>query len=145
MMKLDMEISKNVENGNFKNRDLDMLDLKQFQDVVNSRILRILILRKIFGFCFFRTQMKSFNKSAEKIENCGIFKIQELTTSRISMRIWSVASDFPNLVIFKTVSNYIAANQANFCPECYFCLSRSSQIQEIWKSRIHYIRWFFVW
>ena len=41
MMKLDMEISKNVENGNFRNRDLDMLNLKQFQDVVNSRILRI--------------------------------------------------------------------------------------------------------
>ena len=59
-------MSKNVENGNFKNRDLDMLDLKQFQDVVNSRILRILTLRKIFGFCFFRTQMRSFNKSAEK-------------------------------------------------------------------------------
>ena len=66
MMKLDMEMSKNVENGNFRNQDLDMLNLKQFQDVVNSRILRILILRKIFGFCFFRTQMRSFNKSAEK-------------------------------------------------------------------------------
>ena len=46
MMKLDMEISKNVENGNFRNQDLDMLNLKQFQDVVNSRILRILLLRK---------------------------------------------------------------------------------------------------
>ena len=134
-----MKISKNDENGNLNNRDLDMLDLKQFQDVVNSRILCILLLRKnqtsrsagLVVFPHNATEMVIVQNQLKKLEQIGNFKIQELTTSRISMQIRSVASDFPNLVIFKTVSNYIAANQANFCPECYFCLSRSSQIQEI--------------
>ena len=122
MMKLDMEISKNVENGNFRNRDLDMLNLKQFQDVVNSRILRILLLRKnltsrsagLVVFPYNTMEMGIVQNQLKKLEQIGNFKIQELTTSRISILNRSVPSDFPNLAIFKIISSCIAANQANF-------------------------------
>ena len=123
MMKLDMEISKNVENGNFRNQDLNnMLNLKQFQDVVNSRILRILLLRKnltsrsagLVVFPYNTMEMGIVQNQLKKLEQIGNFEIQELTTSRISILNRSVPSDFPNLAIFKIISSCIAANQASF-------------------------------